>query len=196
MKETLNGSALDLLFKDARTSSAWHDKQVPETLLREIWDLAKLGPTSANGSPARVVFVVSAEAKNKLVPCLIGSNVDKTMSASATAIIGYDMAFYDKLPELFPHMNARAWFFGNERLISDTAFRNGTPQGTYLMLAARALGLDCGPMSGFDYAAVDATFFSPTQVCSNFLCNLGYGTDEGVFPRIPCFTFDDACKAV
>ena len=196
MKETLNGSALDFLFRDAQTCSAWHDKQVPETLLREIWDLAKLDPTSANCSLARVGFVVSAEAKNKLVPCLIGSNVDKTMSASATAIIGYDMAFYDKLSKLFPHTNARPWFIGNERLIADTAFRNGTLQGAYLMLAAQALGFDCGPMSGYDNAAVDAAFFNATQVYSNFLCNLGYGTNEGVFPRSPRFTFDDACKVV
>ena len=196
MTGALNQDALDRLFVEARTHNGWLDELVPENLLKEVWDLAKMGPTSANCSPARIVFVVSTEAKERLKPCLIEGNVDKTMVAPVTAIIGYDMKFYDRLPELFPHTDARAWFVGNDDLIGETAFRNGTLQGAYFMLAARALGLDCGPMSGFDNAAVDQSFFAGTDVKSNFLCNLGHGSGEDLFARSPRLDFNDACSAV
>ncbi|MEE9317742.1 MAG: malonic semialdehyde reductase [Rhodospirillales bacterium] len=196
MTGALNQDALDRLFVEARTHNGWLDEPVPEDLLKDVWDLAKMGPTSANCSPARIVFVVSSEAKERLKPYLIEGNVDKTMAAPVTAIIGHDMKFYDRLPELFPHADARAWFVGNDDLIGETAFRNGTLQGAYFMLAARALGLDCGPMSGFDNAAVDQAFFAGTDVKSNFLCNLGHGSGEDLFPRSPRFDFDDACSVV
>ncbi len=196
MTGALNQDALDQLFIEARTHNGWQDKPVPENLLRQIWDLTKMGPTSANCSPARIVFVVSAEGRERLRPCLMEGNVDKTMTAPVTAIIGNDMKFYDRLPELFPHTDARAWFEGNDDLIRVTAFRNSTLQGAYFIIAARALGLDCGPMSGFDEDAVDETFFAGTDVKSNFLCNIGYATGEGLFPRSPRLDFDDACSIV
>lgn len=193
---TLDDAGLDLIFRNARTHNGWQDRPVPESLLQQVWDLAKMGPTSANCSPARIVFVVSAEAKEKLRPCLQEGNVAKTMAAPATAIIGHDITFYDKLPELFPHTDARAWFVGNEALIETTAFRNGTLQGGYFILAARALGLDCGPMSGFDNAAVDAAFFAGTPIRSNFLCNLGYGDASKLHPRNRRLGFEEACQVV
>jgi len=201
MKETdvtgaLNQDVLDQLFVEARTQNAWLEKPVPVELLKAVWDLAKMGPTSANCSPARIVFVVSAEAKERLKPCLIKGNVEKTMAAPVTAIIGQDMKFYDRLGELFPHTDARPWFAGNDAVIQATAFRNSTLQGAYFMLAARALGLDCGPMSGFDEAAVDEAFFAGTDVKSNFLCNIGTGSGEDIFPRSPRLAFDDACSVV
>jgi 3-hydroxypropanoate dehydrogenase len=189
-------SWLDLVFNAARTHSAWQDRPVSEELLRHIWDLAKMGPTSANCMPARIVFVVSAEAKSRLKPCLAEGNIEKTMAAPATAIIGYDLAFYEKLPELFPHTDARAWFVGNNALIETTAFRNGTLQGAYFIMAARAMGLDCGPMSGFDNAKVDAAFFPGTTIKSNFLCNLGYGDPAKLHPRNRRLSFDEACSIV
>jgi Nitroreductase len=186
--------ALDLLFLNARTHNGWQDRPVDDAVLRRVWDLARMGPTSANCSPARIVFAVSAEAKEKLRPALLIGNVDKTMAAPATAIIGYDMAFFERLPELFPHTDARAWFVGNDRLIEMTAFRNGTLQAGYMILAARALGLDCGPMSGFDNGKVDEAFFAGTTIRSNFLCNLGYGDPSKLHPRNPRLDFDDACR--
>jgi 3-hydroxypropanoate dehydrogenase len=193
---TLDNAALDLLFRNARTHNVWQNRPVPEALLRAVWDLARMGPTSANCSPARIVFVVSPAGKEKLRPCLAEGNVAKTMAAPATAIIGHDMAFYDRLPELFPHADARSWFAGNQALIESTAFRNGTLQGGYFILAARALGLDCGPMSGFDNAKVDEAFFSGTTVKSNFLCNLGYGDPAKLYPRNKRFSFEEACSIV
>ncbi len=159
----ISQDALDKLFLNARTHNAWADGPVPEGLLRQIWDLARMGPTSANCSPARIVFVASREAKERLRPHLMEGNVEKTMAAPVTAVIGHDMKFFDKLPDLFPHADARAWFAGNEDLIATTAFRNATLQAAYFMLAARALGLDCGPMSGFDNEAVDKEFFRPPR---------------------------------
>ena len=196
MTDALNQDALDQLFVAARTHGDWLDKPVSADLLRAVWDLAKMGPTSANCSPARIVFVVSAKGKARIKPCLDQGNVDKTMAAPATAIIGSDQKFHDRLPELFPHADARSWFAGNESLIEATAFRNATLQGAYFIIAARALGLDCGPMSGFDEAAVDAAFFAGTGVKSNFLCNIGYATGAGLFPRSPRLDFDDACSIV
>ncbi len=181
----LDQPALDLLFNAARTHSHWQDKPVEEAVLRQVYDLTKMAPTSANCQPLRVVYVTSSEAKAKLKPCLAEGNVEKTMAAPVTAILGMDMAFYDHLPELFPHADAKSWFTGNEALIEATAFRNSSLQGGYFILAARALGLDCGPMSGFDNAKLDAAFFAGTTVKSNFICNLGYGDASKLFPRSP-----------
>ena len=192
----INDEALDLIFREARTRNGWEERKVTRTLMQAVYDLTKYGPTSANCSPARFVFVTSDDAKAKLKPCLMEGNVEKTMSAPACVIIGHDMEFYERLPELFPHTDAKSWFVGNDDLIRETAFRNGTLQGAYFMIAARALGLDCGPMSGFDKEKVDAAFFAGTTIKSNFLCNIGYGTDKDLFPRSPRLAFDDACKIV
>jgi 3-hydroxypropanoate dehydrogenase len=194
MSHHVDDHTLGVLFRDARTHNGWQDRPVPEEVLRAAWDLAKMGPTSANCMPARIVFVVSREAKEKLRPCLAEGNVEKTMAAPATAIIGHDLTFYEKLPELFPHTDARAWFVGNDALIAATAFRNGTLQGGYFIIAARAMGLDCGPMSGFDNAKVDEAFFAGTAVKSNFLCNLGYGDPAKLYPRNRRLSFDEACR--
>ena len=196
MSAAITQDALDQLFTDARTHNVWQDKPVEADLLRAVWDLTKMGPTSANCSPARIVFVVSDEAKARLKPCLAEGNVTKTMSAPVTAIIGSDQKFYDRLGELFPHTDARPWCAGNDAMIESTAFRNSTLQGAYFMLAARALGLDCGPMSGFDNDAVDGEFFAGTSVKSNFLCSIGYGSGEDMFPRSPRLDFDDACSVL
>lgn len=190
----IDAAAQDTLFRAARTQNGWREGSVSEAQLRAIYDLAKWGATSANCSPARFVFVMSQDAKAKLKPALIPGNVDKTMAAPATVVVGYDLDFYEHLPRLFPHTDARSWFAGNDELIRTTAFRNGTLQGAYLMLAARALGLDCGPMSGFDNAMVDAAFFAGTNVKSNFLCNLGIGDPAKLFPRSPRFAFDEVCR--
>jgi 3-hydroxypropanoate dehydrogenase len=190
----LDAAALDLLFRSARTHNGWLDQPVPDSLLAELHDLMKWGPTSANCWPLRTVFVKSPEAKARLLPLLMEGNRAKTEAAPVTAILGMDLAFYEELPRLFPHTDAKAWFVGNLPLIEATAFRNSSLQGAYLMLAARALGLDCGPMSGFDAAAVDAEFFAGTQVKSNFICNLGYGDPTVLFPRSPRPRFEEVCK--
>ncbi len=194
MSDILNDAGLDLLFRDARTQNDWQDQDVSDVLLQAIFDLAKMGPTSANCSPLRVLFLKSKDAKEKLRPALTEGNLAKTMAAPVTAVIGYDLDFYEHLPKLFPHTDARSWFVGQEEKIESTAFRNGSLQGAYFIIAARALGLDCGPMSGFDNAKVDAAFFAGTRVKSNFLCSLGYGDPKGLFPRSPRFEFDEACK--
>ena len=187
---------LDLIFRKARTHNGWQDKPVEDALLKEVYDLYKWGATSANCSPMRIVFVKSKEAKEKLKPFLDAGNMEKTMAAPVTAILGNDMEFYHHMPKLFPHAPARSWFEGNEELIKTTAFRNGSLQGAYFMIAARALGLDCGPMSGFRNAKVDAAFFAGTAVKSNFLCNLGYGDASKLFPRSPRFEFNEVCKII
>jgi len=169
---------------------------MPDALLHELVDLLKLGPTSANCSPARLLFVKSREAKERLKPHLSEGNRDKTMKAPVCTIIGYDLDFYLYLPNLFPHTNARSWFEGDEPKIFDTAFRNGTLQGAYLIMAARALGLDTGPMSGFDNAGVDREFLAGTNIKSNFLCNLGHGDGEKLFARSPRFSFDEMAKII
>jgi 3-hydroxypropanoate dehydrogenase len=192
----LPDASLDQLFRDARTRGAWHDKDVSDSLLHELVDLVKLGPTSGNCSPARFIFVKSREAKEKLKPHLSEGNREKTMKAPVCAIIGYDLKFYEHLPKLFPHTDAKSWFEGKPQKIADTAFRNGSLQGAYLILAARALGLDCGPMSGFDNEGVDQAFFAGTDVKSNFLCNLGYGDDSPLRPRSPRFDFDEMAQIV
>ena len=196
MGDILSDAGLDLVFRQARTHNAWQEKDVSDVLLQAVFDLAKMAPTSANCSPMRVLFLRSQEAKEKLRPALMEGNVEKTMAAPVTAIIAYDLEFHEQLPKLFPHTDARAWFVGNDALIEETAIRNGTLQGGYLMLAARSLGLDCGPMSGFDRDLVDRTFFSGGEVKSNFLCNLGYGDDAALFPRSPRFDFDDVCEVL
>ena len=196
MSEILSDAGLDLLFREARTHNGWQDKEVSGVLLEAVYDLAKMGPTSANCSPMRVVYVTTPAAKERLKPALDPGNVDKTMAAPVTAIIGYDLAFYELLPTLFPHTDARAWFVGKDQLARDTAFRNGSLQGAYFMLAARALGLDCGPMSGFNNAKVDEAFFPEGTVKSNFLCNLGYGEPAALHPRSPRLDFDQACKVL
>jgi 3-hydroxypropanoate dehydrogenase len=191
---TLPDACLDQLFREARTNSAWRDKDVPDTLLHAIVDLLKLGPTSANCSPARFLFVKSRAAKERLKPHLSEGNAEKTMKAPVCTIIGYDLDFYEHLPALFPHTDAKSWFEGKPKKIEETAFRNGTLQGAYLIMAARALGLDCGPMSGFDNDGVDRAFFAGTRVKSNFLCNLGYGDHSVLKPRSPRFDFDEMAR--
>jgi 3-hydroxypropanoate dehydrogenase len=194
MSEMLSDTALDQLFRTARTYNAWLDREVSDAQLHQLYDLVKFGPTSANSSPMRLVFVKSAEAKAKLSPFLSEGNRAKTMAAPVTAIVANDHAFHEKLPQLFPHADAKSWFEGNQPLIDTTAFRNATLQGAYVILAARALGLDCGPMSGFDNAGVDATFFAGTTIKSNFLINIGYGdASRDLFPRSPRLSFDEAC---
>ena len=194
MTAILDQSTQDILFHAARTHSKFKDAPVPEDLLRQAWDLARMGPTSVNCQPARIVFVRSPEAKERLKPALAPGNSDKTMAAPVTAIIGHDMEFYERLPVLFPHTDARAWFVGNEAMIQSTALRNGTLQGAYFILALRAVGLDCGPMSGFDKAKVDEAFFAGTKIRSNFLVNFGYGDPAGLHPRGPRLDFAEACR--
>ncbi|MBC7953516.1 MAG: malonic semialdehyde reductase [Rhodospirillaceae bacterium] len=194
MTTPVDDKALDLMFREARTHSKWLDQPVADALLHQAWDIARMGPTSANTQPARVVFVRSAEAKARLKPALAPGNVDKTMAAPVTAILAQDMEFFEKLPKTFPQVDARSWFVGNEDLIQSTAFRNSSLQGAYLILALRALGLDCGPMSGFDNAAVDQAFFAGTPVKSNFLINMGYGDKAALHPRNPRLEFDEACR--
>ncbi|MBU7440540.1 malonic semialdehyde reductase [Paraburkholderia fungorum] len=192
----LSDQALDQLFREARTHNGWQDKPVDNAVLRQLTELVLLGPTSANSSPGRFVYVKTPEGKEKLRPALSPGNLEKTMAAPVTVIVGMDMAFYEHLPKLFPHADARSWFAGNDKAIADTAFRNSTLQGGYLILAARALGLDTGAMSGFDAAKVDQAFFSGTTVKSNFLINLGYGDPSKLFPRSPRFSFDEAARIV
>lgn len=190
----LDDRSLDTIFRAARTHSVWLDKPVSDALIHQIYDLMKWAPTSANCSPARIVFVRSAAAKQRLLPAMAPGNVDKTRTAPVTAIIAHDTEFYEKLPALFPQADARSWFAGNQPLIDTTAFRNGTLQGAYLILAARALGLDAGPMSGFDNAKVDKEFFPDGKVKSNFVVNLGYGDGSKLFPRNPRLPFADAAQ--
>ncbi len=208
MSKVLNDEALDQLFRAARTHNAWLDKPVSDDTLRQVYDLMKWGPTSANSCPARFVFLRSQQAKERLRPALAPGNVEKTMKAPVTVIVAYDLLFYEKLPRLFPHSPAmRNLFAGNPQLVEVTAMRNSSLQGAYLMLAARATGLDCGPMSGFDNARVDEEFFGAGKECegcdqeyfpaghvkSNFLCNLGYGDRSKLFPRAPRLAFSEAC---
>ncbi|TAJ82648.1 MAG: malonic semialdehyde reductase [Gallionellaceae bacterium] len=188
-------AAFDQMFLEAHTLNAWQDKPVSDELLHRLYETLRMAPTSMNCSPARIVFVKTKAAKEKLDQALMEGNRAKTMAAPVTAIIGYDTRFFEHLPKLFPPMpNARGMFADNAALADTTAFRNGTLQGAYLIIAARALGLDCGPMSGFDNAKVDELFFAGTGVKSNFICNLGYGDTKGIYPRGPRLAFDDACK--
>lgn len=190
----LDDRALDQVWREARTQNKWQDRPVPDSLLEEVYNLLKMAPTSANSSPARFVFVRTAEGKAKLKDALSPGNVEKTMTAPVTVIVAHDVEFYEKLPFLFPHADARSWFAGNAAFAETSAFRNGTLQGAYLMLAARSVGLDVGAMSGFDNAKVDELFFAGTTWKSNFLVNLGYGDAAGLFPRSPRLSFDEACR--
>lgn len=191
----LSDKDLDLIFREARSFSTWSDRKVSEVTLQAIYDLMRWGPTSANCSPARLVFLASDEARDRIKPHLSPGNVDKVMTAPVTAIIASDSKFYDRIPELLPHNPAaREWFSGDEKLAAETAFRNSTLQGGYFIIAARALGLDCGPMSGFNPDGVNAEFFPDGQVKANFICALGYGKPEDLFPRSPRLGFDDACQ--
>ena len=192
----LDQQGIDLLFTAARSQRAWLDQPVEESLLRQVYDLAILGSTSANCLPMRIVFVRSDDAREKLRPCLGSNNVDKVMTAPVTAIVAHDLAFADHLPRLFPYGDARSWFTGNDALIETTALRNGSLQGAYLMMAARALGLDYGAMSGFDNEKVDQAFLAGTTYRSNFLCSLGYGDHSAMGDRLPRFAFDEVCTFV
>ncbi|MDR3500724.1 MAG: malonic semialdehyde reductase [Parvibaculum sp.] len=197
MSGKLTDDALDIIFRTARTHNAWTSEPVSDETLHRLFDLMKMGPTSANCSPARIVFVKSKEAKEKLSPALSDGNRAKTLAAPVTAIIGYDVEFYEELPRLFPHdLSAKTWFNWSKEWAEQTAFRNGSLQGAYFIIAARSLGLDCGPMSGFDMKKVDEAFFAGTTVKSNFLCNLGHGDPKGLFDRSPRFAFDDVCKII
>ena len=190
----LGAAALDLLFRDARTSNGWSDAPVSEADLRAVYDLVKMGPTSANCSPARFVFVSSASQRARLAAFVSDGNKAKVLAAPVTAIIGFDTLFYNRLPELFPHADAKSWFSGNADLARETAFRNSSLQAGYFILAARALGWDTGPLSGFAKPAVDAAFWAGTTVETNMLVCLGKGTDEGLFPRSPRLSFEDAAS--
>jgi 3-hydroxypropanoate dehydrogenase len=196
MTKTLDDAGLDLIFREARTYNGYTDQPVTEEQLRAIWDLAKMGPTSANQSPARIVWCVSDEAKAKLAGLSAAANAPKILKAPVTAIIGMDYEFYEKLPTLFPHTDARSWFLGNQPLIETSAFRNSTLQGAYFIIAARALGLDTGPMSGFDNAGVDAAFFAGTAIKSNFICTLGHGDPSTIFGRNPRLGFEEATQVL
>ena len=191
---TIDAPGLDLLFKEARTHNKWHDTPVTDETLHELYDILKFGPTSANSSPARFVFIRTKEGKDKLAPALSSGNMEKTMTSPVTVIVAYDPKFFEKLPQLFPHnADAISWFTSNDALAATTAFRNGTLQGAYLMIAARSLGLDTGAMSGFDNAKVDEAFFAINGWRSNFLVNIGRGDPSGVFDRSPRLSFEEAC---
>jgi 3-hydroxypropanoate dehydrogenase len=205
MSNTLSNDALDVLFRQSRTHNSWLDKPVSDDLLRQLYDLVKYGPTSANSCPARILFLRTPEAKQRLLPALSPTNAEKTMKAPVIAVVGYDVKFYEQTPKLFPHNPAmRDMFAKSAQHAETTAFRNGSLQGGYLILAARALGLDCGPMSGFDNAKVDAEFFTAAagnppefvEVKSNFLCNLGFGDASKLFPRNPRLSFEEACRLI
>tara|TARA_B100000214_G_scaffold26691_1_gene17504 strand:+ start:1150 stop:1740 length:591 start_codon:yes stop_codon:yes gene_type:complete len=187
----------NLIFQEARTHNDWLDKDISNDILMEIYDLMKWGPTSANCSPTRIIFAKSKASKDRLLPFVIESNLEKTKSAPVTAIIGYDINFHDHLPKLFPHNpDAQNWFNHSIDIAEETAFRNGSMQGAYFIIAARALGLDCGPMSGFDKEGVDNEFFRDTNIKSNFLCNLGYGDKTKLFERSPRFKFNEICEII
>ncbi len=182
------------LFDNARSHNEFAAAAIPEVILRQLYDLLKWAPTSANCSPARFIFVTTPEAKARLLPAMSPGNLEKTKQAPVSVIIGMDMAFYDKLPQLFPHADAKSWFVGNEAMIGATAFRNSSMQGAYLIMAARSLGLDCGPMSGFDAAKVDAEFWAGSSVKTNFIVNLGHGDASKLFSRSPRLSFEEACQ--
>jgi nitroreductase len=190
----LPDAALAQLFLEARTHYEWAPGPLPAGTLQRLYDLLKMGPTSANASPARFIFCQSDDARAKLAACVSENNRAKVLGAPVTAIIGMDLQFHEKLPQLFPHADARSWFAGNEALIRDTAMRNASLQGAWLIMAARSLGLDTGPMSGFDKAAVDAAFWAGTTVETNFICSIGVGTGRNLFPRLPRLGFDEACR--
>lgn len=196
MAEPVSDQCLDTIFRNARSFNAWQDRPLSDEQLKALYELLKWGPTSANSTPARFVFVKSDEAKARLKPCLAEGNVEKSMTAPVVVIIGMDMEFYEQLPKLFPHTDARSWFAGNPEKIRVNAMRNSSLQGAYLIMAARSLGLDCGPMSGFSAAKMDEAFFPNGKVKSNFICALGYGDTSALHPRGPRLDFGEACQIV
>ena len=196
MTAPLADAALDQLFRNARSHNGWVTDPIPDSTLRQIYELARMGPTAANSSPARFVFVTSTEAKEKLASVSSGSNQSKIKDAPATVIVGYDLDFPERLPTLFPHAPGMKAVFADPALAEQTAFRNSTLQGAYLIMAARSLGFDCGPMSGFDNGKVDALFFAGTRIRSNFICSIGRGNGENMFGRLPRLAFEDACRIV
>lgn len=197
MNNGLDDATLDILFRSARSHNGWQQRDVSDVQLQQIYDLMKWGPTSANSCPARLIFIKSEEAKQKLKACLNEGNIKKSMTAPVVALIGMDMEFYDKLPKLFPHNpDAVNWFAGKPEKIRENAFRNSSLQGAYFILAVRSLGLDAGPMSGFNYAKMDETFFPDGKVRSNFICAIGYGDESKLYPRGPRLDFDEACKII
>ena len=197
MGTILSNQALDTLFRDARSHNGWQDTPVSDEQLSQIYDLMKMGPTAANACPARIVFIKSSEAKERLKPCLSEGNVEKSMSAPVVAVIGMDMEFYEQLPKLFPHTDARSWYVGKpEEVIHTAAFRNSTLQGAYFMMAARSLGLDCGPMSGFDAEKLEVEFFPDGKIKANFICAIGHGDTSKIFPRHPRLEFKEACSVL
>ncbi|MDC0062190.1 malonic semialdehyde reductase [Pseudomonadota bacterium] len=199
LKERINPldeEALNLVFGEARSMNGWQDKDVSDAMIRSLYDLTKMGPTSTNCSPARFVFVKSEAEKAKLESALMPNNIPKVMTAPVVAIIAYDLDFSDHMTKLFPHMDVAPMYKGNDEMNVSTAFRNSSLQGAYLMMVARAMGLDCGPMSGFDNQLIDETFFSDTNIKSNFLCCIGYGDSTKIFQRLPRLDFDEVCKII
>lgn len=196
MNTSLPLPSLEQLFLNARTYNDFEPTKIPNELLKQVYDLAKFGPTAANSCPARFVFITSDEAKEKLLPHLMEGNVEKTKNAPCTVIVAYDTKFYEHLDVLFPHTNARSWFEGNEESIKYNSLMNGSLQAGYFIMAARAMGLDCGPMGGFNKDKVNEIFFKDTNWSANFLINLGYGTEDGAYPRNPRLDFDKACKII
>lgn len=196
MKQKLDAQSLEQLFLAARSHNGWQDKQVTDEQIKELYDLLKMGPTAANACPARFVFVKSAAAKQKLKNCLAEGNIEKSMSAPVVVIVGMDMEFYEQLSFLYPHTDARSWYAGKDEKIHEAAFRNSTLQGAYLIMAVRSLGLDAGPMSGFNSAKLDETFFPGGKIKSNFICAIGYGDDNKLYPRGPRLEFSQACNIV
>lgn len=194
--ETLNDQALDTIFRTARSHNGWQDKPVSEAQLKQVYDLMKWGPTSANSCPARLVFVTSDAAKQRLKPSLQEGNIEKSMTAPVVVIIGMDMEFYEEFGILFPHTDAKSWFAGKPEKIKQAAFRDSSLQAAYMMIAARSMGLDCGPMSGFDNTVLDAEFFPDGRIKSNFICGLGYGDESKLYPRLARLDYDRVCQVV
>ena len=196
MNQKLDQQALEQLFLEARSHNVWLDKPISDEMIDELYNILKMGPTSANSCPARFVFVKSEAAKLELKECLAEGNIEKSMTAPVVAIVGMDMEFYEQLPKLFPHTDARSWYAGKDDKIFDAAFRNSSLQGAYLIMAIRSLGLDAGPMSGFDSDKLDATFFPDGKIKSNFICAFGYGDQSKLYPRGPRLEFIEACEIV
>ena len=192
----LNQAALNTLFLSARSHNGWQQKELPYGIIKQIYDLMKMGPTTANSCPARFVFIQSDDAKQRLKKCLAPGNVEKSMTAPAVAVIAMDMEFYEQLPKLFPHDDARSWFVGNDKKIEENALRNSSLQAAYFMMAARSLGLDCGPMSGLDYDKLNQEFFPDGKVKCNFICAIGYGDESKLFTRLPRLEFNEACQVL
>jgi len=194
--QSLSQQSLDILFNTARSHNGWKSTGVTDEQLHNIYDLMKMGPTGANCCPARIQFVKTDDARQQLLSCVSEGNVEKCRTAPVVAVIGMDMEFYEKLPKLFPHTDARSWYIGNDEAIANTAFRNSTLQAAYFMMAARSLGLDCGPMTGFDADKMNAVFFPDGKIQINMICAIGHGDESKIFPRSPRLDFDEACNII